>query len=231
MIKSIKHALFKLMFARWMPYLISNMALKYADRHKRRSLKDYLKSENNFIDQLPSDLKAYWGNRIRTVLDAPDNIHIPRVKNAGRISKFKLIMHNGIVVDPLSYYGLPFAELFKQSGGVHEPQEEYVFQEILKVINHEKPVMMELGAYWSFYSLWFRSVFPSSKNFMVEPDKKNLLYGMRNFRINNQTGVFIQKGISNKVDNSSHLTTVDYLSVKYNIDRLDILQLISKDTN
>jgi hypothetical protein len=54
--------------------------------------------------------------------------------------------------------------------GVHEPLEEYVFQELLNLLP-EKPSMLELGAYWCGHcSIWFKKKYPESSVYMVEPD-------------------------------------------------------------
>ena len=58
------------------------------------------------------------------------------------------------------------------------------------------PVMVEYGAYWAYYSLWFLSSFPEGKAVCVEPDPKNIEVGRRNFALNGREGIFIQGGIA-----------------------------------
>lgn len=50
--------------------------------------------------------------------------------------------------------------------------------------------MVELGAFWAYYSLWFRSAFPQGHCFMYEPDAEHLATGQRNFARNGFTGHF-----------------------------------------
>ena len=68
--------------------------------------------------------------------------------------------------------------------GVHEPVEEFAFQECLKVLPHY-PTMLELGAYWAHYSMWLKLKRPNATVTMVEPDERNLRTGVVNFKLNN----------------------------------------------
>ncbi|MBI4681229.1 MAG: hypothetical protein HY753_08545 [Nitrospirae bacterium] len=104
------------------------------------------------LKYLLPDKRQWWERRINDVLSCPDNKFIPRVNNAGSIKDGFLVMHNGIKVLPLSYSGYPMLKMLIENKGVHEPQEERVFFEILKKMP-ERAVMMELGCYWSFYSM------------------------------------------------------------------------------
>jgi hypothetical protein len=74
---------------------------------------------------------------------------------------------------------------------VHEPLEEYVFQELLRVMPGE-PTMLELGAYWGHYSMWMKRERPRSRVFMVEPEARNLEAGRANFARHDFDGTFIQ---------------------------------------
>jgi FkbM family methyltransferase len=44
--------------------------------------------------------------------------------------------------------------------------------------------MVELGAFWAYYSLWFTSVFAAGTVVLVEPDEVNLQVGLSNFALN-----------------------------------------------
>ena len=79
-----------------------------------------------------------------------------------------------------AYYG-PFSQLLVINRGVHEPLEEYVFQELLKSLG-AAPVMLELGAYWGHYSMWLKKVKPGSTVILVEPDVVNMAAGVANFK-------------------------------------------------
>ena len=92
-----------------------------------------LLSENNLLNNLETTEKEYWQSRITLVENCPDNKYIKRVNNAGNIINGNLVMHNGILVDPLSYYQFPLLEMLIKNKGVHEPQEELIFSEVLKM--------------------------------------------------------------------------------------------------
>jgi len=73
--------------------------------------------------------------------------------------------------------------------GVHEPQEEVVFREVLKDVP-EGGTMIELGAYWAFYSMWFAKEVKDARCYMIEPDEANRRLGQRNFAANGLVGKF-----------------------------------------
>jgi hypothetical protein len=132
-----------------------------------------------------------WGYRTRLARLCPDNTHIPRVPDAGRIAGQFQIMHNGLKVVRGSYYSADSERLFRKNKGVHEPQEERIFQEVLKVIP-PGGVMMELGAYWAFYSMWFCQQVSQGRAYLIEPIAENLTCGQKNFAANSLTGHFTQ---------------------------------------
>ena len=136
--------------------------------------------------------------RFRTILSDPCNDDIPRVENAGDIVDGNITMHNGIKIKNNSYYGV-FSDIFKINGGVHEPQEEKVFMEVLKDI--DEGVMIELGAYWGFYSLWFNQFVKKPKNYLIEPIPNHIQLGKDNFEINNAEADFTHGSICPYVDN------------------------------
>jgi hypothetical protein len=172
--------------------------------------------------------KNYWANwpeRTRKALACPDNDRIPRVSQAGQIEDGFQVMHNGIKVLVGSYYGQGPIELLRKNRGVHEPQEEYLFQEILKTIP-PGAVMVELGAYWGFYSIWFCREVPKGKAFLVEPEKENLMFGQRNFEANNLSGDFKQALVgrtSGQTDSGLPIICVDDFLAQRGIQKVCIL--------
>jgi hypothetical protein len=124
-----------------------------------------------------------WAPRIRDAIASPDNEFIPRCADAGRIVDGQMVMHNGLRVGELSYAGAGNRELMAANRGVHEPQEERIFQEALKWMP-EGAVMLELGSYWAFYSMWFYQVVAGATCFCVEPAPENLEMGPKNFALN-----------------------------------------------
>jgi hypothetical protein len=71
---------------------------------------------------------------------------------------------------------------------VHEPLEEYCFQEVLANLSTPKPVMLELGSYWAHYSMWMKKAHPLASCHMVEADSTYLEAGRENFRSNGFEG-------------------------------------------
>jgi hypothetical protein len=115
--------------------------------------------------------------------------------------------------------------LMKRNGGVHEPQEERYYQEVLKLMP-QNAVMLELGAWWGFYSLWLQKERPQARCVLVEPNASNLAYGKKNFKINNARGEFLQafidKTTGSKVE-GVQVMSVDDICAKFNLTHLNIL--------
>ena len=172
---------------------------------------------------MPSNLKRDWLLRIDDVLQCEDRKFIIPHPRAGKIVAGLLVMHNGILIKPLSYYGFPMLRMFKLSDGVHEPQEERVFQEVLKVMP-SCATMLELGSYWAFYSMWFLKVVPGAHCYMVEPEEAGLKSGKENFELNDLQGDFTRAFIGNECKESSPpILTVDWILSNKNIPFLDLL--------
>jgi hypothetical protein len=135
--------------------------------------------------------------RCREVISDPLNLLIERVPQAGVIDGNDVFLHNGHRV-PVSgagaYYG-PFSQILVVNRGVHEPVEEYVFQEVLKSLP-ASPLMIELGAYWAHYSMWLKKERSKAAAIMIEPDPNNLSAGRANFARNGHAGEFIQAAVA-----------------------------------
>jgi hypothetical protein len=98
-------------------------------------------------------------------------------------------MHNGVVVEKDCYGGTWMTEVIARLRGHHEPQEEIAFAEIVDRLEADTsdPVMVELGSFWAYYSLWFKHQIPSATVVLVEPDPVNIQVGVRNFALNGLT--------------------------------------------
>lgn len=130
--------------------------------------------------------------RFREIVSDPLNILIERHPLAGMIDGNKVTLHNGISVPAFgdgAYYG-DFSDILIINRGVHEPLEEFCFQQLLGKLDGT-PTMLELGAYWGHYSLWFRSKFKHGNSYLVEPAAENLKIGQKNFSDNGYSGTFI----------------------------------------
>jgi hypothetical protein len=155
--------------------------------------------------------------RFREVISDPLNLLIERVPMAGMVEANDVYLHNGLRV-PVegegSYYG-PFSHLLVINRGVHEPLEEYVFQELLKTLP-EAPTMLELGAYWGHYSMWLKKLRPRSTVILVEPEQTNLAAGVKNFSKNGFVGEFIQSFVGRghlEVDTFLRSRTLTHLNI------------------
>jgi hypothetical protein len=168
--------------------------------------------------------------RCREVISDPLNLLIERVPRAGIVEDNEVYLHNGNRV-PISgagaYYG-PFSQLLVVNRGVHEPLEEYVFQEVLKNLP-ASPQMIELGAYWAHYSMWLKKARPNATTIMVEPDPSNLAVGKANFSRNGFGGEFIQAAVAkglwelDRFVESRSISHVDILHVDIQGYELDFL--------
>ena len=164
----------------------------------------------------PEDLLG----RFREVISDPLNLLIERVPMAGVVEANRVCLLNGNRV-PLAgtgaYYGA-FSQLLVINRGVHEPLEEYVFQQLLRSLR-ETPVMLELGAYWGHYSMWLKKAKPRSTVILVEPDAVNFAAGVTNFKSNGLTGEFIRSAVGR-----DHLQ-VDAFCAERHLERLDVLHV------
>lgn len=165
-----------------------------------------------------------WKQRIDRVVESPDNRKIETVPDAGKINKDHQVMHNGLKITLGSYYDYGNTVLLQQNRGIHEPQEEYVFQEMLRTLP-EKATMMELGSYWAFYSMWFAATVKNPINIMIEPDPHKMNFGKLNFRLNKLKGIFDLGFIDKSTDLKPNIPfySVDYLMQKHHVEFLDVL--------
>lgn len=163
-----------------------------------------------------------WRARIDDVLASPDNDHIPRVPDAGKIEDYYITMHNGVKVCAHGYYGFGNMNMLIENKGVHEPQEERVFEAITDLLPEECS-MLELGAYWGFYSLSLLRKRPRAKVYLVEPDIFRLLSGKTNFKLNGRRGDFTEALVDAAPGRKGPTVSVDSFCAKKRIHELDIL--------
>jgi Methyltransferase FkbM domain len=158
--------------------------------------------------------------RFREVVSDPINVLIERVPLAGVVHNNEVYLLNGnrVPISGAGAYYAGFSQLLVINRGVHEPLEEFVFQELVKHLP-PAPQMIELGAYWAHYSMWLKKLRPQATTIMVEPDPTCLAAGRNNFARNGFVGEFIQAVVSRlgwKVD--------EFMSGR-EIDRIDILHV------
>jgi FkbM family methyltransferase len=137
-------------------------------------------------------------DRIEMTCQCRDSDVIPRVANAGAIETFRdqtvQVMHNGLRMVAGGYYGDWMVEVIRRLRGCHEPQEELVFWEVMKRLG-AAPVMVELGAFWAYYTCWFLKERPAGRAFCVEPDPNHLAVGRANLELNDTQATFIQAAV------------------------------------
>ena len=136
--------------------------------------------------------------RIALALSCRDCEGLPRVPDAGGIEETEAgrvqIMHNGLRLRTDSHYGDYNVEVIRGLRGHHEPQEEAIFHEVVGRLG-PGAVMLELGAFWAYYSLWFLKAVREARAVLVEPVPSALEAGQRNFAINAEEGRFIHAAI------------------------------------
>lgn len=100
--------------------------------------------------------------RFREIVSDPINLLIERVPQAGFIQDNLVCLHNGnrVHYSGKDAYYEGFSDILVINRGVHEPLEEFAFQECLKVLP-QRPSMLELGAYWAHYSMWLKKKRPT----------------------------------------------------------------------
>jgi FkbM family methyltransferase len=136
--------------------------------------------------------------RIGLTVSCRDTDAIPKVPGAGEVTDGVQLMHNGVKVIEGGYYGEWMTEVIRRLRGHHEPQEEVAFHAILERLADTAgpaPVMLELGAFWAYYSLWFKHRLPRGQAYLVEPDPAYLDVGRRNFELNGFDATFHQAAV------------------------------------
>lgn len=222
--KQLKQRIKNFMYSRSAPEWLAAWYFGKKQAGNRAKLNSLLTNGGDLMQAVPAEQRPHWEARIQRVLNSADNAAIPRHEQAGTMQHGQLVMHNGLRIDPLSYYSFPLLKMLIENKGVHEPQEERIFAAALDQFAANKQLtMLELGAYWSFYSMWLLQRFPNARCFMVEPDRENLLFGKRNFALNNCSGTFIHAGIGSKKIRQANNTTVEAICHEHRIDFVDIL--------
>jgi hypothetical protein len=154
--------------------------------------------------------------RFKLILSDPLNDKIKRIDSAGKIINGNLLMYNGLKITSDSYYGR-FSDILLINGGVHEPQEEYVFIKVIETIKSKNPVMVELGSYWGFYSMSFLNKNNEGICYLVEENPLYLEVGKKHFELNGLIGNFIKAKVSDSDLN------IDFLMSDKKIEKIDIL--------
>jgi FkbM family methyltransferase len=181
--------------------------------------------------------------RVDLTTSCRDADAIAKVEDAGEIVERDgvraQVMHNGVLVEEGCYYGAWMTEVIRRLRGHHEPQEEAAFHAVLDRLREDppaQPVMIELGSFWSYYSMWFGRALPGAALVLVEPDPAHLEVGRRNLALNGLSGRFVAAAVglpdggqaeleseSDGVVRTVGLASVDGLIAREGLDRVDLL--------
>jgi FkbM family methyltransferase len=218
---------------------------KVKDSAKRFIKKKLVKDPLTVLLNTPFIGRMSNEQRVAMTVSCRDTDYIPKVADAGKVKKLAgkrvQVLYNGLLVEADGYVGDWMTQIIIALKGHHEPQEEKVFFEVMKRIG-PKASMIELGSYWSYYSLWFnKEVKNPGAIICCEPDDNNLALGERNAELNGARDnlTFVQtaagsddgKMIDIVMDSSPDKTvrvpimSVDGLVKKYKIGYLDILHM------
>jgi FkbM family methyltransferase len=179
--------------------------------------------------------------RARLTQQCRDADAIPRVAKAGKVETDPetgariQYMHNGLRVLAGGYYGDWMTDLIEGLQGVHEPQEEIVFHGLLPRIPADA-TMVEIGAFWSYYTLWFMSEHKGSRRGLgLEMDPAHIEVGRKNAALNGLEMEFVQGRIGARdtlaeefdTESSGRQSMPTYglegLLAKGNIEKVDVL--------
>jgi FkbM family methyltransferase len=124
-----------------------------------------------------------------------DSDTIPKVAQAGRIRRgpdgaMVQVMHEGTLVLAGGYHGDWMSEIIRRLRGHHEPQEELLFHHLLQACA-AGTLMIEVGAFWAYYTAWWLGAVPNSRAVCVEPDENNRKIGERNLLLNGRSATWI----------------------------------------
>lgn len=173
--------------------------------------------------------------RIAITTSCNDAAKIPKVSGAGKTDidpqtgRTYQLMHNGLKVYDDTHFGPFMTEVICRLQGHHEPQEEWVFHLVLPEIP-AAGVMVELGAHWSYYSMWFLREVEQGRTYMIEAN--SLQPGRDNFALNGfseadftQAFVAAESRAAAEVDDGSDIPhiSVDDFSASKGLDRIHLL--------
>lgn len=184
-------------------------------------------------------LHAEVERRVRMTVACRDADPIPKVRRAGKLivedGTSIQLMHNGVKVLAGGYHGAWMGEIIRQLRGHHEPQEEWAFHQTVQRVR-DGGVMLELGSFWAYFSLWFAVTVPHSTNYLVEPDANNMAVGLKNFELNGLSATSLQASVgavslqprpftcesTNTVEQILEISVDDFVE-QHNIAKLDLI--------
>jgi FkbM family methyltransferase len=144
-------------------------------------------------------------------------------------------MHNGVLVEEGGYYGDWMARIITALRGHHEPQEELVFDAMVTRLaattgsGGGAPVMVELGAFWAYYSLWLCHQIPGARAYGIEPDPAYLEVGRRNVGLNDLADrVVLESGVVGAAPGSTLQFSAESDGVERPVVQYDLASLMQE---
>jgi FkbM family methyltransferase len=133
--------------------------------------------------------------RVEMTCSCRDADSIPKVPAAGQL----LVrdgcraqrMHQGLLVPADGYYGDWMTDIIRRLKGHHEPQEELLFHHVLSRCRPGSR-MVEIGAYWAYYTAWFLGSVPGGTAVCLEPDENNAACGLRTLSLNGLSATWVR---------------------------------------
>ena len=148
------------------------------------------------------------------------------VLDAGQLRDGVQVMYKSVLVEEDCDHSRGSIDLFRRSRGIHEPQVEIAFAEVLRHISPDS-TMLELGRYWAFYSIWFARTIRGARCNLFEPVTANLVLGPRNFHLNGLPPASVSQrfigGAPGRTPEGIAVATVDQLAEELGIQHLHLL--------
>jgi FkbM family methyltransferase len=123
-----------------------------------------------------------------------DTDAIPKVSSAGSVfdrdGRLVQVMHEGTLVEAGGYHGEWMQRIIRELRGHHEPQEEVVFHHLVARCRPNTTIV-EIGAFWAYYTNWYLGAVVGSAAVCVEPDASNMACGQRNLALNGRSAMWI----------------------------------------
>jgi hypothetical protein len=170
--------------------------------------------------ELPTELPIDRATerRVAITLSCRDCDQIPKVRNAGEVFRHDGVevqrMHEGTLVRAGGYGGPWMTRVIAGLRGHHEPQEEVVFHRLVQACRPGTRIV-ELAAYWAYYTNWYLGAVPNAEAVCVEPDADHVAVGQGNLALNGRRATWIRASLggahaaSMPFRQSSDGTTVD----------------------
>lgn len=132
--------------------------------------------------------------RVAMTIACRDSDPIPKVPGAGavfvRAGRQLQRMHEGTLIEAGGYHGDWMTRIIRGLRGHHEPQEELLFHHLVACCR-PRTTIVEVGAFWAYYTNWYLGAVADSNAVCVEPDANNMACGQRNLALNGRSATWI----------------------------------------